>query len=144
VYLSRRLDIVPLAMLHSLKHFSVIHERNVFLFVVTERIPRVSPRDRIQTSPIGPGFYRVVLRYGFMESPNVPAALAHCTLDGDGFDMMRTTFFLSRETIGVKRGKGLRVGRRLFAWMHRNAADAIEFFQIPRNRIVELGGRIEL
>lgn len=144
VYLARRLDIVPLAMLHSLKHFSVIHERNVFLFLVTERIPRVSPRDRIQTSQIGPGFYRVVLRYGFMESPNVPAALAHCMLDGEGFDMMRTTFFLSRETIGVRRGKGLRIGRRLFAWMHRNAADAIEFFHIPRNRIVELGGRIEL
>jgi KUP system potassium uptake protein len=144
IYLSRRLDVVPLAMLHSLKHYSVIHERNVILFIVTERIPRVSPRDRIQSSPIGPGFYRVVLRYGFMESPNIPAALSHCTLDGEGFDLMRTTFFVSRETVAVRRGKGFRLAARLFVWMHRNATDATEFFQIPRNRIVELGGRIEV
>jgi KUP system potassium uptake protein len=145
VYLARRLDIVPLALLHSLKHYAVMHERNVILHVVTEQIPRVSPRDRIQTAPLGPGFYRVILRYGFMESPDLPSALSHCTLEGEGFDMMRTTFFLSRETVGV----GLRhrlhgIGRRLFAWMHRNATDATEFFRIPRNRIVELGARIEL
>jgi KUP system potassium uptake protein len=145
VYLARRLDIVPLALLHSLKHYAVMHERNVILRVITEQVPRVSPRNRIQTSPLGPGFYRVILRYGFMESPDLPAALAHCTLDGEGFDMMRTTFFLSRETVGVGTRRRLHgLGRRLFAWMHRNATDATEFFRIPRNRIVELGARIEL
>jgi KUP system potassium uptake protein len=145
VYLARRLDIVPLALLHSLKHYAVMHERNVILHVVTEQVPRVPARDRIQTSPLGTGFYRVILRYGFMEYPDLPAALAHCTLDGEGFDMMRTTFFLSRETVGVGRGRGGQgLARRLFAWMHRNATDATEFFRIPRNRIVELGARIEL
>jgi len=145
IYLARRLDIVPLALLHSLKHYAVMHERNVILHVITEQVPRVSPRDRIQTSPLGPGFYRVILRYGFMESPDLPAALAHCTLDSEGFDMMRTTFFLSRETVGVGTRRKLHaLGRRLFAWMHRNATDATEFFRIPRNRIVELGARIEL
>jgi KUP system potassium uptake protein len=145
VYLARRLDIVPLALLHSLKHYAVMHERNVLLHVVTEQVPRVPPRDRIQSSPLGPGFYRVILRYGFMESPDLPAALARCSLDGEGFDMMRTTFFLSRETVGIGEREGIKgIGRRLFAWMHRNATDATEFFRIPRNRIVELGARIEV
>jgi len=146
VYLARRLDIVPLALLHSLKHYAVLHERNVILHVVTDQVPRVSPRDRIQSSPLGSGFYRVILRYGFMENPDLPAALTFCTLDGEGFDMMRTTFFVSRETVGVaRRGRRFQgLERRLFAWMHRNATDATEFFRIPRNRIVELGARIEL
>jgi KUP system potassium uptake protein len=145
VYLARRLDIVPLALLHSLKHYAVIHERNVLLHVITEQVPRIPVRDRIQTSPLGPGFYRVVLRYGFMESPDLPAALARCTLDGEGFDMMRTTFFLSRETVALGPRRPLReMGRHLFVWMHRNATDATEFFHIPRNRIVELGARIEM
>jgi len=145
IYLARRLDIVPLALLHSLKHYKVLHERNVILHVVTEQSPRVPARDRIQTSSLGNGFYRIVLRYGFMEYPDLPVALAHCTLDGQGFDMMQTTFFLSRETIETARGRRIKgIGRRLFAWMHRNATDATEFFRIPRNRIVELGARIEL
>jgi KUP system potassium uptake protein len=146
VYLARRFDIVPLALLHSLKHYAVLHERNVILHVVTQQVPRVPPRDRIQTSPLGSNFYRVILRYGFMENPDLPAALARCTLDGEGFDMMRTTFFLSRETVDVARRsrRFQAIERRLFSWMHRNATDATEFFRIPRNRIVELGARIEL
>jgi len=145
VYLARRLDIVPLAMLHSLKHYAVLHERNVILNVITQQTPRVPARDRIETSPLGTGFYRVILRYGFMESPDLPSALSRCTLDGEGFDMMRTTFFLSRETVEAARGRGWRgLARRVFSWMHRNATDATEFFRIPRNRIVELGARIEL
>ncbi len=145
VYLARRLDIVPLALLHSLKHYAVLHERNVILHVITEQSPRVSARARVETSPLAPGFYRVILRYGFMESPDLPAALARCTLDGEGFDMMRTTFFLSRETVEASRHHGLLgFARRVFSWMHRNATDATEFFRIPRNRIVELGARIEL
>ncbi|HXY05330.1 MAG TPA: potassium transporter Kup [Burkholderiaceae bacterium] len=145
VYLARRLDIVPLALLHSLKHYAVLHERNVMLHVLTEQSPRVPARDRMQISTLAPGFYRIILRYGFMEYPDLPAALAHCSLEGQGFDMMRTTFFLSRETVERKRGHGLKgLARRLFTWMHRNATDATEFFRIPRNRIVELGARIEL
>ncbi|SPE34916.1 putative potassium transport system protein kup 1 [Burkholderiales bacterium] len=145
VYLARRLDIVPLALLHSLKHYAVLHERNVILHVITEQVPRVPARDRIQISPLGPGFYRVVLLYGFMEYPDLPVALSHCSLDGQGFDMMRTTFFLSRETVELAPGRRLHgFARRLFTWMHRNATDATEFFRIPRNRIVELGARIEL
>jgi len=145
VYLARRMDIVPLALLHSLKHYAVLHERNVILNVITEQTPRVAARNRIETVPLGTGFYRIILRYGFMESPDLPGCLGRCRLDGEGFDMMRTTFFLSRETIDAARGLRLRqIARRLFASMHRNATDATEFFHIPRNRIVELGARIEL
>ncbi len=145
VYLARRFDVVPLALLHSLKHYAVLHERNIILHVLTEQVPRVPPRDRVETSPLGSDFFRVILRYGFMEYPDLPAALSKCTLDGLGFDMMRTTFFLSRETVDTGAKRGLRnLARRIFIWMHRNATDATEFFRIPRNRIVELGARIEL
>jgi KUP system potassium uptake protein len=145
VYLSRRVDVVPLAMLHSLKHYNVLHERNVILSVETQQVPRVHPSDRITVTALGQRFYRIVLRYGFMEHPDVPAAFAHCALDGAGFDLMRTTFFMSRETIcTAARGRLNPVVRRLFIWMHRNASDATDFFRIPRNRIVELGARIEL
>ncbi|HEX4584581.1 MAG TPA: potassium transporter Kup [Burkholderiaceae bacterium] len=145
VYLSRRIDVVPLAMLHSLKHYSVLHERNVILNVETEQVPRIARRDRIVATALGGRFYRIVLRYGFMEQPDVPAAFADCSLDGEGFDMMRTSFFVSRENVCVApHGRLNPVVRRLFIWMHRNANDATEFFRIPRNRIVELGARIEL
>jgi len=145
VYLSRRVDVVPLAMLHSLKHYNVLHERNVILSVETAQVPRVPDGDRINVTALSERFYRIVLRYGFMEQPDVPAAFAHCTPDGMCFDLMRTTFFMSRETICVApQGRLNPVIRRLFIWMHRNASDATDFFQIPRNRIVELGARIEL
>ncbi len=145
VYLARRTDVVPLALLHSLRHYSALHERNVVLHVVTEQTPRVPPAERAEVASLGNGFHRIVLRYGFMESPDLPAALARCRLDGEGFEMMRTTFFVSRETVAVAPGHlHLRAQRRLFVWLHRNAADATEFFRIPRNRIVELGSRIEV
>jgi KUP system potassium uptake protein len=145
VFLSRRIDVVPLAMLHSLKHYSVLHERNVILSVETEQVPRVPHPDRITVTPLGERFYRIVLRYGFMEQPDVPAAFHHCTPDGECFDLMRTTFFMSRETVCAgPHGRLNPVVRRLFIWMHRNASDATDFFRIPRNRIVELGARIEL
>jgi KUP system potassium uptake protein len=145
VFLSRRVDSVPLTMLHSLKHYSVLHERNMILSVETAQVPRVHHRDRIGVTAFGERFYRIVLRYGFMEQPDIPAAFADCTLDGEGFDLMRTSFFMSRETVCVgAHGRLNPVVRRLFIWMHRNAYDATDFFRIPRNRIVELGVRIEL
>ena len=145
VFLSRRLDVVPLAMLHSLKHYNVLHERNVILSVETEQVPRVGRADRIAVTPLGERFYRIVLRYGFMEQPDIPQAFARCTPGGEGIDMMRTTFFLSRETVCLgERARLNAVSRRLFIWMHRNASEATDFFRIPRNRIVELGARLEI
>src|ERR1017187_3518541 len=96
---------------------------------------------------LGNGFYRILLHYGFMQQPDIPVALGSCTIGGQGYDCMQTSFFLTRMAI-VKAGAGIRrlqpLVRRLFSWMHRNAADATEFFRIPPNQIVELGARIEL
>lgn len=147
VYLSRRADVVPVAMLHSVKHYHVLHQRNVILGVETEHVPRVAAAEHATITALGGGFYRIVLRYGFMQQPDLPAALAHCSLDGEGFDEMETTFFLSRVSVAktvVDRERINPLFCRIFAWLHRNEADATEFFRIPRNRIVELGAQIAL
>jgi KUP system potassium uptake protein len=147
VYLSRRFDVVPVAMLHSVKHYHVLHERIVILSVETEHVPRVATTEHASVTALGDSFYRIVLHYGFMQQPDIPAALALCTLDGQGFDEMQTTFFLSRVSVcsaGPGREHLNPLFCRLFVWMHRNEADATEFFRIPRNRIVELGAQIEL
>jgi len=147
VYLTRRTDFVPVAMLHSVKHYHVLHQRNVVLSVETEQVPRVASSERAIVTALGNDFYRIVLRYGFMQQPDIPVALAHCTLGGQEFDMMQTSFFLSRVSF-VRTSVGMRrlnmLFCRIFAWMHRNETDATEFFRIPRNRIVELGARIDL
>jgi KUP system potassium uptake protein len=147
VYLSRRADVVPLSMLHNVKHYHVLHERNVILHVETEQVPRVPALKRATVSDLGDGFYRIVVHYGFMQQPDIPAALEACKISGQGFNCMETTFFLSRVTVVSAAAGKHRVNplfRRLFVWMHRNAADATEFFRIPANRIVELGARIEM
>jgi KUP system potassium uptake protein len=134
-------------MLHNMKHYHVLHERNVILHIETAQAPRVAARDRAVVTALGNDFFRVDLHFGFMQQPDIPAALDTCSVGGQGFDMMQTSFFLSRVSV-VAAGAGERrlhpLVRRLFASMHRNAADATEFFRIPPNRIVELGARIEL
>ena len=145
VYLSRRADVVPRAMLHSLKHYKVLHERNVIVHIETEQVPRIAPSDRIAIETLGPKFYRLVLRYGFMEHPDIPAALSRCVLEGERLDMMDTTFFMSRDSVRLaKRPRMNPLIRRVFVWIYHNASDATEFFRMPPNRIVELGARIEL
>ncbi len=147
VYLSRREDIVPLSMLHNVKHYHVLHERNVILNVETEQVPRVPAHARATVTDLGHGFHRILLHYGFMQHPDIPSGLEQYKLEGHGFDMLQTTFFLSRVSVvpaDPGRRRLLPFVRRLFAWMMRNAADATEFFRIPPNRIVELGARIEL
>ena len=145
VYLSRRANVVPRAMLHSLKHYKVLHERNVIVHIETEQVPRIAASNRFAIETLGSKFYRVVLRYGFMEHPDIPAALSQCVLDGQKFDMMDTTFFMSRDSVRLaKRPHMNRIVRRVFVWMYHNASDATEFFRMPPNRIVELGARIEL
>jgi KUP system potassium uptake protein len=147
VYLSRRDAAVPLAMLHNVEHYHVLHECNVVLHVETEQVPRVPASKRASVTDLGNGFYRILLHYGFMQHPDIPAALEACRIGGRKFDWMRTSFFLSRVSI-VKAGAGNRrlqpLVRGLFSWMQRNAADATEFFRIPPNRIVEMGARVEL
>lgn len=144
VFLTAQTGVVPHAMLHNLKHNKVLHERNVFLTVETLTVPYSHKRLRIDE--IGEGFYRVVLRFGFMETPDVPMALMQsCDNGGTYFDPMDTTYFASRETVVASARRGMPIWRdKLFALMHRNAAPATGFFRIPGNRLVELGSQVEI
>jgi KUP system potassium uptake protein len=145
VYLTSRVDVVPVPLLHNLKHNKVLHTRIVLLHVVTENIPRVPPHRRVEVTHLGGNFHAVVARYGFVEQPNVPRALEDCRAYQLNFDMMDTSFFVGRVTI-VTRGRSrlTAIRWRLFEAMHRNALAATEFFRIPPNRVVELGGQVEL
>jgi len=135
----------PPAVLHSLKHFRVLHERVLFLAVVTEEEPRVPKEQRMRMEELGQGFFRVILRYGFMEEPNVPRELQHLHLDGRTLAPQQTTYVLGRETLLATRRPGMPLWReRLFSVMSRNARTATSFFALPPNRVVELGMQVEL
>ncbi|MFN3077382.1 MAG: potassium transporter Kup [Alphaproteobacteria bacterium] len=136
---------VPYAMLHNLKHNRVLHERVVLLTVLTVPVPVVDEAERLEVSTLVRNFYRVVIRYGFMESPNVPEILGRCGSHGLVFDIMETSFFLGRESLVPAIHPGMALWReRLFIWMSRNAISATDFFKIPSNRVVELGTQVEL
>jgi KUP system potassium uptake protein len=136
---------VPHALLHNLKHNKVLHERVVLLTVKIENVPYVTSTKRIWFENLESGFYRLVVRYGFMEEPDVPAALALATDCGPKFKMMDTSFFLARQTLIASSRPGMAIWReKLFAWMLRNAESAMEFFRLPTNRVVELGSQVEI
>jgi KUP system potassium uptake protein len=136
---------VPHALLHNLKHNKVLHERVILLTVRIEDVPYVSAEKRLETKDYGSGFYRVVLRYGFMEEIDVPAALAQLKEIGAQCRMMDTSFFLARQTLLASSRPGMAIWReKLFAWMLRNAESAMEFFKLPTNRVVELGSQVEI
>ncbi len=145
VFMTSTPEGVPPALLHNLKHNKVLHERNVLLTVEIAEIPQVDAGDRVQVADLGDGFWRVVLRYGFMEEPDVPAALKRVEACGPPIRMMDTSFFLSRQTLLPAARPGMALWReKLFAWMLRNAESAMEFFRLPTNRVVELGSQVEI
>jgi KUP system potassium uptake protein len=145
VFLTAAAEGVPHALLHNLNHNKVLHERIVLLTVETHGIPHVPDEDRVQIESLGSDFYRMVVHYGFKDEPDVPRALELATDKGLKFEMMETSFFLSRQTLIPKVGPGMALWReKLFAIMSRNASSATSFFKIPANRVVELGTRIEL
>jgi len=134
-------------MLHNLKHNKVLHACNVFLTVDTRDVPYVPYAQRVRIEDLGHAFYRIVLRFGFMQTPDVPRALLRPGDDADAltFDPMQTTYFVSRETVVASANLGMPVWRdKIFALMHRNAAPANHFFRIPGNRLVELGAQVEI
>jgi KUP system potassium uptake protein len=145
VFMTSTPDGVPHALLHNLKHNKVLHERVVLLTVKIEDVPYVDSGKRVGFDDIGQGFYRLVIRYGFMEDPDVPAALKLATGCGPIFKMMDTSFFLARQTLIASSRPGMAIWReKLFAWMLRNAESAMEFFRLPTNRVVELGSQVEI
>jgi KUP system potassium uptake protein len=145
VYLTSRLDMVPVPLLHNLKHNKVLHQRIVLMHIVTENVPRIAPQGRIETANFGDNFYSVRARYGFMEHPNIPKLLEDCRAHEIIFNMMDTSFFVGRVNIVAGRHSrlsGLR--RQVFDFMHRNALPATEFFRIPPGRVIELGGQVAM
>jgi KUP system potassium uptake protein len=135
----------PTAMMHSLKHYKVLHEKNVILTIEHAGVPRVDPSERVQIEPIGATFSRVRLKFGFMESPNVPKALAIARRLGWQFDIMSTSFFLSRRALKPAAHSGMpRWQDRLFIVLARSANDATDYFQIPTERVVEVGTQVTI
>jgi KUP system potassium uptake protein len=136
---------VPSALLHNLKHNRVLHERVVILTVAIQDVPYVDEVDRFAIKDLGQGFYRMTMRFGFLDETDVPATLGRVTMCGAPFEMMKTSFFLSRQTLIASSKPGMAIWReKLFAWMLRNAASAMEFFRLPTNRVVELGSQLEI
>ena len=136
---------VPHALLHNIKHNKVLHERILLLTVRIEDVPYVTGGKRMTTEDLGQGFYRVVLRYGFMEDIDVPLALESMEGCGPRYKAMDTSFFLARQTLISSKRPGMAVWReKLFSWMLRNAESAMEFFKLPANRVVELGSQVEI
>jgi KUP system potassium uptake protein len=132
-------------LLHNLQHNKVLHERVILLTVVSGDVPHVPPAQRAEVGPLGQGFYRLTLRYGFMEEPDVPQALRGLSEKGFEIDLGETTFFLGVETLLATRRPGLPLWReRLFVLIARNALRANAFFKIPPERVVELGMQVEL
>ncbi len=145
VFLSSQPNIVPRALPHNLAHNKVLHERNIFLTVVTDDVPTVPRHARTEVTEICPGCYRVIVHYGFMQTPNIPRALASCRVCGEDLNLLETSFFFSRETLIPRHGAGMAFWREaLYAWMARNAQRAMLFFKIPPNRVIELGTQVRL
>jgi KUP system potassium uptake protein len=143
VFLTSDPKSAPTALLHSLKHYKVLHEKNVILSVETTHTPRVDNSKRVRIEPVGSTFLRVLLRFGYMETPNVPRALAIARKLGWQFDIMSTSFFLSRRALRPAPHSGMpRWQDRLFITLARSANDATDYFQIPTDRVVEVGTQV--
>lgn len=145
VFLTANIDGVPHAMLHNLIHNKVLHERVVLLTVITEDVPHVPDIDHAEVQALGNNFYRVIVRYGFKDEPDIPETLAQCKQCNMEFNIMETSFFISRETLIATMAPGMALWReKLFISMARNAGSVSAYFKIPTNRVVELGTQIEL
>jgi KUP system potassium uptake protein len=146
VFLTATPDATPNALLHSLKHYKVLHAQNAFLTVEFAEVPWVDASERATCEPIARDCWRIVARYGFLERPDIAEALEACAPCGLDTDPMKVTYFLSREKIVPGTGeRGLARWRdRLFAAMARNAGNLSDYFNVPMNRVVELGTRVEL
>ena len=136
---------VPPALLHNLKHNKVLHDRIMILTVIIDEVPYVSDEDRIGVVELGNNFYRIFIRYGFMQEIDIPAVLKKVENCGPKLKMMETSFFLSRQTLLASDRPGMALWREhLFSWMMRNAESAMDFFKLPTNRVVELGSQVEI
>jgi KUP system potassium uptake protein len=145
VFLTSDPDFAPTALLHNLKHNKVLHEQNVVLTIVTADTPRAREEERVTIAPVSQHFSRVSLKFGYMETPNVPKALAIARKQGWQFDIMSTSFFLSRRALKPSAQSGMPIWQdRLFIGLAKSASDATDFFQIPTGRVVEVGTQVTI
>lgn len=145
VYMDRTPDATPHALLHNIKHNKVLHETVVLLTVETKEVPHMDEKDRFVVISKGHGIHRVIIRYGFMEDPNVPRVLQQIKTPGLELRPNDTSYFLGRESLIASPKWGMAIWReRLFIWMSKNSTNAANFFRIPSNRVVELGAQVEL
>ena len=145
IFLTSDPELAPVALLHNLKHNKVLHERNVVLTVKTAPTPRVDDHARVYIDRINADFQKVTVKYGFMESPNLPKALQLCRKKGLKFDIMATSFFLGRRSVVPSATSGMpRWQDRLFIFLMKNAANPTDFFKIPPGRVVELGAQVSV
>ena len=146
MYLTSRTDVVPVPMLHNLKHNKVLHERVVLLNVATEHTPRVDATNRVECKELPDNFFALKLRYGFMEQPDIPRALMLEMLSSPlRFNMMDTSFFVGRLSVtAASKSAWRRFTTRVFEVLHRNSLPATEFFKIPAGRVVSLGSQVEI
>jgi KUP system potassium uptake protein len=143
IFLTSDPDVAPVALMHNLKHNKVLHERNIILTVKTVSTPRVNDAERCQIEPVNADFTKITVKYGFMESPNVPRALTLCRKYGLKFDIMSTSFFLGRRSVVPSAQSGMPLWQdKLFIFLMRNAANPTDFFKIPPGRVVELGAQV--
>lgn len=146
VFLSASAQGVPVALLHNLKHNQVLHERVLLLTVSVGEFPYVEPAQRAEVHPVGHGFYRVILHYGFMDEVDIPRALSQIENSGGEFNMAKTSFFLGRQKLVASRElPGMALWREhLFAWMSKMSESAMDFFRLPTGRVIELGSQIRI
>jgi KUP system potassium uptake protein len=145
VFMDRTPDATPHALLHNIKHNKVLHEKVVLLTVETKELPHVGEKDRVMVVSKGHGIYRVIIRFGYMEDPNVPRILNHVQSSGLEIKPNDTSYFLGRESLIASPKWGMAIWReKLFIWMSKNSTNAASFFRIPSNRVVELGAQVEL
>lgn len=145
IFLTADPDTAPSALLHSLKHYKVLHEKNAILTIRSATLPRIPDAERVQIEIIDENFLRITLRFGYMEEPNIPKALVLCRKEGLKFDIMSTSFFLSRRSIRPSAQSGMPLWQdRIFIAMANNASDASGYFHLPTDRVVEIGAQISV
>ena len=145
IFLTSDPEVAPSALMHNLKHNKVLHERVILMNVLTEPSPRLPPERRFEIEDFSPDFKRVTLRYGYMENPRVPAALASMRKAGVRFDIMTTSFFLGKRTLKTSPASGMPAWQDgLYVALSKQAANATDFFSIPSDRVVELGAQVAI
>jgi KUP system potassium uptake protein len=145
IFLTADPETTPVSLMHSLKHYKVLHDSNVILTVKTSDAPRVSDNERVTMERLSDGFMKVTMMFGYMEEPNVPRALGLCRQLGWKFDIMSTSFFVSRRSLRPSAKSDMPMWQdRLFIMLARNASDATDYFHIPTGRVVEIGTQITI